>query len=99
MTNGRDGRLIHADSHFAASSPDMSLAGVVAAVIVERGQPRQGCDGLAREQAQLLQVDKQYAGHLRPDAHTPGVVGIILLFQFVVLFFCILRILKYRDIH
>ena len=68
MTNGRDRRLIHADSHFAASSPDMSLAGVVAAVIVERGQPRQGCDGLAREQAQLLQVDKQYAGHLRPDA-------------------------------
>ena len=51
MTNGRDGRLIHAGSHFAASSPDMSLAGVVAAVIVERGQPRQGCDGLSREQA------------------------------------------------
>ena len=31
--------------------------------------------------------------------NTLGVVGIILLFQFVVLFFCILRILKYRDIH
>ncbi len=49
MPDGRDRRLIHPHAYLAAAPADVSLPGVRAAVLVERGQAYGGRDGLTTD--------------------------------------------------
>ncbi len=49
MPDGRDRRLIQTHTHLAASTADVSLALVIATIVVERGQAYESRDGLTTD--------------------------------------------------